>query len=133
MRQSQAVFLWADVAGKELARHTAALEVNDGVLVVAVRSSVWAGQLGFMRSELLSGLNARLGERSVRDIRFRVGLPHARGGSPSALPAGRPELTREDEEAISAASSGVSDADLRNAWSRALRAAVRRSRRLGSG
>lgn len=72
--QRQAVLQhWVEVVGKENARHSRAVALNEGTLLVQVESSVWAQELALYRTQILQGLNALLGEDIVRDLRFHTG------------------------------------------------------------
>jgi predicted nucleic acid-binding Zn ribbon protein len=68
----QAVRDWANVVGPGVARHTRAVAFNEGVLQVEVEASPWMYELGLLKPALLRKVNAHLGRRLVRDVRFRV-------------------------------------------------------------
>ena len=68
----QAVRDWADVVGPRVAHHTRAVAFHEGVLQVEVESSPWMHELGFLKRDLVRKVNAHLGRRLVRDVRFRV-------------------------------------------------------------
>ena len=70
---AQAVSAWGDVVGAEIARHTHGFALRgDRELVVFVDSAAWANQLTLMSGELLERLETRLGEKTVRSLRFTV-------------------------------------------------------------
>lgn len=73
-RQSAAaVNVWADVVGPDISSHTKGFALReDRELQIFVDSAAWANQLSLMSSELQERLNARLGEDSVRSLRFTV-------------------------------------------------------------
>lgn len=133
LHQAQAPALWPQAAGPELARHTRAIEVRDGTLWVAVRSSAWAAQMAFFRSDLLARLNERLGPPGLRGLHFRVGLPReddageAGATAPVRLPPPLPAEVAEVEQAA----AQVADPEVRRAWRRVLLSALIRRRRLG--
>jgi predicted nucleic acid-binding Zn ribbon protein len=74
-REAQAVWLWPDVVGAELAAETTALKLTGGTLWVSASSAPLAHQLHLERRKLLDRLNARIGAPVVRDIRFRQAMP----------------------------------------------------------
>lgn len=63
---------WKEAVGKELARLTEAVALEDGVLTVLVADPVLAHQLTYRRLALLERFSARFPGK-VREIRFRVG------------------------------------------------------------
>lgn len=136
LHQAQAVIVWAEVVGQELASHTRALDVRDGVLRVAVRSSAWSAQLSFLRSDLLERLNARVGAPGLSAIRFTIGSVGSvtefdvRNG-PAVSTSRSVQLSGADLMEIDAVAARVSDPEMRSAWRRMLVAAVARRRRLG--
>lgn len=68
-----AVTAWPDVVGETISRHTKGFSMRqDRELVVFVDSAVWANQLSLMSDELVARINAHLGERAVRSLRFTV-------------------------------------------------------------
>jgi predicted nucleic acid-binding Zn ribbon protein len=71
--EQPAVAAWAEVAGEAIVRHARARSIEDGVLVVVVDNAGWKTQLTWLKPQLLTRLNARLGRRIVRDIRLVSG------------------------------------------------------------
>ena len=62
---------WTEIVGEQIARHSRALSLNDGVLMVQVDGSVWAQELSLLSPEIQERFNRRLGSTAVREIRFR--------------------------------------------------------------
>ncbi len=62
---------WAQIVGPDLAAHTAPDGLTDGVLTVIADSTAWATQLRLLARELISKLNAELGDGSVRRVNVR--------------------------------------------------------------
>ena len=73
LERQRALECWPEVVGEEIARHTRAVSIHDGVLRVQVESSVWAQELVLLRSRILEGFAQRLGPGEVREIRFHSG------------------------------------------------------------
>src|SRR5215210_9418953 len=64
---------WSEVAGPGLAAAAAPVSERDGVVTVACESGVWAQELELLGPDLLAGLEAALGARSVTKLRFVTG------------------------------------------------------------
>jgi hypothetical protein len=70
---ARAVEVWPEVVGAEIARRTRGFALReDAELVVFVDSAPWAHQLSLMADDLLERMNAHLGEKAVKSIRFTV-------------------------------------------------------------
>jgi predicted nucleic acid-binding Zn ribbon protein len=64
---------WETVAGEIVAAEAEPVSERDGVVTVACRSAVWAGELELLTPDLVEALNGALGTPSVRALRFVVG------------------------------------------------------------
>ena len=64
---------WPEVVGQEIARHSRAVSINEGTLLVRVDGSVWAQELALLRNQIIAAFTERLGEGAVREIRFHSG------------------------------------------------------------
>lgn len=73
MRRAQAVLLWPQVAGNELARFTRARNLVNGVLFVDVPDSETAMHLTLQRQRFLDVIQGKFGASEVREIRFQAG------------------------------------------------------------
>ena len=110
---------WDAVVGAAVARITRPDALQKGVLTVVAKNSVWIQELIMLREQILAGLEDRLGEPLIRDVRFRVGRLHDRRppgqgigpppGPARALSAGAREKLED-----------VRDPELRAAIARAL-------------
>ena len=75
---------WPEVVGETIARHTEISHLKFHTAVVKVSRAMWIQELSLMKREILARLIARLGDDSVRDLRFvrgslsRRGTPRAR-------------------------------------------------------
>lgn len=65
--------VWDDVVGEHIAREAQPKQIRNMILWVHVSSSTWMQQLEFMKQDIVSKLNERIGEKVVHDIRFRIG------------------------------------------------------------
>lgn len=127
LRQQRAVSLWPQVAGREVAVRTRALTVRDGILWVAVRNAAWAGQLAFLRTELMERLSQA--GAPVKGIFFRVGpgTEAETDPEPRRAPTDAPR-TQAQEKEIARLAQCVSDERVARAWRGVVKAGLRRSR-----
>ena len=70
-REAQAVWLWEEAVGPQVAGETTALKLSGGTLWVAASSTALAHQLHLERELIRSRLNEWIGAPVVREIRFR--------------------------------------------------------------
>ena len=92
LRRGLVLAAWREVAGKDLARFTEAVALEEGVLVVHVPDPVVAHQLTYTRLALLRRYEERF-PGAVREIRFQVGPLEAEGAE--APPPSDPGRLRE--------------------------------------
>lgn len=64
---------WADAVGEAVNAEAQPVSERGGVVTVACRSSVWAQELELLAPDLLEKLNAALGDRPLRQLRFKAG------------------------------------------------------------
>ena len=76
VRRAEAVLLWPQVVGSEVAKFTHATSLQDGVLFVTVPDSETSMHLMLQRQRFLNVYQGKFGVRDVREIRFRVGRPN---------------------------------------------------------
>lgn len=69
----RAVRIWPEVVGETIARHTEIASLKFHTLVVKVGNAMWIQELGLMRRQILAELTRRLGDGSVRELRFVKG------------------------------------------------------------
>lgn len=80
---------WSRIAGPEIAAYTKPLDVNRGVLQVAVANTVMLSELnGFHKPGLLQRLQQERPELKIKDLKFRLqsGVRGSRPASPPAAP-----------------------------------------------
>ena len=104
---------WDDEVGEGIARRAQPARFRNGILLVTVATHSWMQELQFMKEEIRTRLNARLGSNLVRDIFFVVGHVET-GAAPSqaaavdALPPCEPvALPPIDDPALAAAMARV--------------------------
>lgn len=59
---------WSDVVGATIARHARPRRLRRGVLVVEVDGVEWMHELQYLKADLRTRLNARLGRAAVREV-----------------------------------------------------------------
>jgi len=65
--------VWDSVVGEHIARQAQPHQIRNMILWITVSSSTWMQQLEFMKKQIIDRLNERIGERVIKDIRFRIG------------------------------------------------------------
>jgi predicted nucleic acid-binding Zn ribbon protein len=73
LKQHQVFALWSEVVGSRISNHTQPTSIRGGRLFVAVEDSMWLHQLSFLKHQILSDLNGRLGPAALSDLVLRVG------------------------------------------------------------
>ncbi|MDX6611190.1 MAG: hypothetical protein QOD75_376 [Blastocatellia bacterium] len=63
---------WRRTAGEPLCQHAVPFRLFRNVLVIAVSDAVWQKQMAALSGQLLSRLNAMLGQRAITFIEFRI-------------------------------------------------------------
>ncbi len=71
LTQFNAVTSWPEIVGEQIARVTEARRMDNGVLFVSVATAPWRAELTMRRLEIAEKINAALGKKVVREIRFR--------------------------------------------------------------
>jgi predicted nucleic acid-binding Zn ribbon protein len=70
---------WEAVAGPVIAAEAEPVSERSGVVTVACRSAVWAGELELLAPGLIDGLNQALGTPVVGALKFVVRTPGGAG------------------------------------------------------
>nr|WP_183985529.1 DUF721 domain-containing protein [Deinobacterium chartae] len=98
VRRARAVLLWPEVVGSELARLTRARSQQGGVLFVEAADSVLANFLTMQRHVFLQRLQEKLGDSSVRELRFAVGRMNSQETPRTTVVEALPEPDRRNLE-----------------------------------
>jgi predicted nucleic acid-binding Zn ribbon protein len=64
---------WSEVLGVDVAAHARLVSVRDGVLTVAVDDPIWATQLRYLETAVVTRATAVVGPGVVASLRVRVG------------------------------------------------------------
>ena len=71
MREYDVVNLWPSIVGEQISRVTTAESIAGGKLLVRVTRATWRNELVFLKTELITRINAVMKEEIVKDIIFR--------------------------------------------------------------
>lgn len=89
VKRAEAVLLWPQVVGPEVAKFTEAKSVQDGILFVEVSDSETAMHLMLQRQRFLDVYRGKYGVRDIKELRFRVGYrppPPPQEAPPAEVP-----------------------------------------------
>ncbi len=64
---------WPEVVGETIARRTEVMSLKFHTAVVKVSGAMWIQELNLMRAQILARITERLGDDSVRELRFVQG------------------------------------------------------------
>ena len=70
VNQNNALLIWESVVGDNIGQNTTPDKVEHGVLTVKVKNSTWRQELVFEKQNILTKLNLKLGNKTIREIRF---------------------------------------------------------------
>lgn len=109
--------VWDKAVGQAIASKARPAAFRKGILTVAVTSSPWMQQLGFLKQQLMDAVNEALGEKMVTEIQLRAGTPMP-APTPAPPPFRRPtrQLSSEEEARIQKEAAGIPDEELRTAF-----------------
>ena len=106
--------IWPVIVGEKIAENTCLESVKRGTLFVNASSSAWMQELHFLKDMIIEKLEKELGEKTVKDIRFKAGLVPSRGSEKIDLS----NISLNDEEIIMTEkeSDGIKDPEVREAF-----------------
>ena len=64
---------WEEIVGDRAAAHTRAVDIKDGVLTLEADHAAWRQELTLLFPVIIEKYNARHGEGTVREVRWRRG------------------------------------------------------------
>jgi len=70
---------WQKIAGSVFADFTEPVSFTGGRLVIAVSDSTRLYELSLRKNDLRESINAALGKKVIKEIRFKIGTIHKRG------------------------------------------------------
>lgn len=63
---------WREVVGDSIADHSEPVGLQNGMLYVWVKSSVWMQQMFFMKSQIKNSIHNKFKKGFIKDIRFTL-------------------------------------------------------------
>lgn len=84
---------WPEIVGADIARRTEVASLKFHTAVVKVTSAMWIQELNLMRAQILTRLREKLGDDSVRELRFIRGALSRR---PPSRPRPAPREVRRN-------------------------------------
>ncbi|MEM7645482.1 MAG: DUF721 domain-containing protein [Pseudomonadota bacterium] len=64
---------WPQVVGEKIGRHSRPIDINKGLLTIAVHNSGLLTELQFFRQEIITKVNTHVGKVWVKKVRFISG------------------------------------------------------------
>ena len=71
MKQFEALNLWAEIVGEQIAKVAKAEKIDHGSLIVRVEKPVWRNELVFLKKEIIAKINEMMKEEIVKEIIFK--------------------------------------------------------------
>ena len=68
--QNKALLVWDDVVGAKVSENTTPEKVEAGTLYIKASNPTWRQELMFKKEEILKKLNKKLGEKTIKEIKF---------------------------------------------------------------
>lgn len=110
----EALLVWDEVVGRQIAVHAQPTKIRDGILEVRVDQAAWMQQLQLMKPKILIRLNERLGGEVLKDIFWRQGKVERRDTAPEETERRPfPPLSAEEMARIQAIVAPLKDCELR--------------------
>ncbi|MDA1000537.1 MAG: DUF721 domain-containing protein [bacterium] len=111
--------LWRESVGEGIARGARPVFVKSDTLWVEVGDSAWLQEMEMRSVLLLETLNARLGKKKLKALKFRVGQSRDEEENTLGVPSGRSvppawaKIAGGDRRAIDDALENIADAELK--------------------
>jgi predicted nucleic acid-binding Zn ribbon protein len=68
--QNKALLVWDDVVGVKVSENTTPEKVEAGTLYIKASNPTWRQELMFKKDDILKKLNKKLGEKTIKEIKF---------------------------------------------------------------
>ena len=68
--QNKALLVWDDVVGARVSENTTPEKVESGTLYIKASNPTWRQELMFKKEDILKKLNKKLGEKTIKEIKF---------------------------------------------------------------
>lgn len=106
--------------GQEVAGHTQPEFFSGASLFITVDHSAWMHQLTFLKDQILSNINTKLGSQAVSEIRFRLGTVPVRLRPSQEEPLQESWISQTDQDEIQESVRHINCPELREALSRVM-------------
>jgi predicted nucleic acid-binding Zn ribbon protein len=113
LKEGRIWLVWETAVGRRIASHAQPAAFRDGILTLRVDSSPWMQQLTYLKRDLISKVNAELGEDLVKDLFMKGGKVDAPAPAEEHRPAKRRELSDEERSWVEEQAVTISDPELR--------------------
>jgi predicted nucleic acid-binding Zn ribbon protein len=120
LKEVNALKLWEEVTGEKISRHSLPLFVRQGNLFVRVDNSGWLTQLTYLKREIISKLNERLGGESIKNIYFRLGEVKKKRNKETKAAQVKIDLEKEELARIKEKLKGIKNKSFQPVLSRIL-------------
>ena len=125
LQAEQITVLWPKIVGTAVAKISAATQFRDGTLFIDVSDNIWMQELKFQEGELISRVNATLGEPLVRRLFLRL----ARTPTPVPAPPPKVDLSPAAAQPLSSQQEVTLERELASVRDPELRAVLKDFRR----
>jgi len=71
LEERAALLRWPEIVGDDIASHSRAVDLNDGVLVLEADHGAWRQELTLLVPMIIKKFNAMFGDGTVREIHWR--------------------------------------------------------------
>ena len=71
LEERSALLRWREIVGDEIAEHSRAVDLVDGILVLEADHGAWRQELTMLVPMIIQKFNAMFGEGTVTDIQWR--------------------------------------------------------------
>lgn len=111
---------WADIIGKNNAKHCSPVKLERRILILQVDSSVWSNQFLFYKEQLIKQINMFMKNEYVKEIKFVLGQSFKRNKIITKRDREKnnkinvPPLTDEEKKAIEIKFSNIKNEKIRN-------------------
>ena len=68
--QNKAFLVWDEVVGVKVSENTTPEKVEAGTLYIKASNPTWRQELMFKKDDILKKLNKKLGEKTIKEIKF---------------------------------------------------------------
>lgn len=78
IQERERLLHWSEIVGREIAAHSRAVDIREGVLILDADHGVWRQEVSMLIPEIIRKFNARFGEGTVTAVRWQRPIPGRR-------------------------------------------------------